>query len=322
MTTAQVATAHRLPSNVYLQRLVELLPGYRDALNLAEQADAALRKLPAVPDVPAELDPHVSGQITQEWLTAVMTHETAAAQYQKQRQLIATVKQRATGNAMSIFASNVNGLLRGLNDDLTRLLAEVSVVDRELGGADTAEQAVTLDAAPAWKRLRDLAVDYDTLRDAQTYLLLNVASRTYWTSCRPILGGEDHANLAYIRNLDDVWSDWRRPGLHTQRINVDGSKHRTEPWPADSGPELLLWLVRSPAKPWIPTLPQIDELFAELRARDNAPQQPQPQREVLNQPPRADYFDRIAPELTSVSPPAELAELETFDASNLERMEA
>ena len=308
MTAPQVATAHRLPENTYLRRHVDLLPGYRDALKLAEQADAELRNLPAVPDVPADLDPFTTGRITPEWLDAVDDHETSVAKYEKHRQRILTVKQRATGNAMSIFTGKINWLLRGLGDDLTQLMAEIADVDRALDGAETAEQAITLGVTDPWKRLCDLADDYSTLRSAQDYLMISVAPRQYWASCRPILGGSDTANLAHIRNLDDVWPDWRQPGMRTQHINVEGGKPRSEPWPADSGPELLLWLHRSPAEPWLPSLTEIDSLFREMREADNPAFQPRPERLLLNEP-SSSHFDRIAPELKSVDAPAELAEL-------------
>jgi hypothetical protein len=292
---AALPTAIRLPHNRYLRRLVDQLPGYTDALSLAEHADECLSELPPVPPVPAELDPHTSGQITAEWLSALDTHEQAQAQYVKDRARIQAVKSRAQSTAASALNTNVNRLFRGLNDDLTRLLAEVAEIAQELDGASSPSQAIGRGVVEPWKRLCDLADDYSTLRSAQDYLLVSVAPKSYWQSCRPILGGEDTASLAHIRNLDDIYPSWRNLGA-AQRVNVDGSKDRAEPWPADPT-QLLLWLVASDAEPWIPTTTEIDELFRERRDRDNQPRQPQPARQTLNQPPRADYYSRIMPDI-------------------------
>jgi len=48
---------------------------------------------------------------------------------------------------------------------------------------------------------------------------------------------------------------------------------------------------------------EIDALFRERAARHNPPQQQQPQRQTLNQAPRAgaDYFDRVAPAIETVA---------------------
>lgn len=315
MTTPRLATAIRLPDNPFLRPLVDLLPGYRDALELAEHAEAALLDLPPVPPVPAELDPFTSGQITREWLDATTAHENAAAQYERDRQRIQHVKQRALGNASSVLSSKVNWLLRGLHDNLTALLAQVADVDRDLAGAATPDQAIGRGVTEQWKRLRDLADDYSTLRSAQDWIMLNLAPKSYWQTRRPVLGGPDHANLAWLRGLGDVHPSWRNPGI-AQRINVDGTKDRVEPWPVDEySPQMLLWLTRTPdAQPWVATLPQIDELFRQVRDDDGEPSQAsqqQPARQTLNEPPR-DYFDRVAPAIgTASTPPVDLDELAT-----------
>jgi hypothetical protein len=142
---------------------------------------------------------------------------------------------------------------------------------------------------------------------------LNLAPRHYWTTCRPILGGEDTGSLAVIRNLDDVWPSWTNPGL-AQQMHVDGTKQRGEPWPSDPV-QLLLWLVtslpaaaRQPAHVWIPTLTEIDELFAERRDRDNPTPDSQPARLVLNQAPQppGDKYSRVVTPLETSTPPIDL----------------
>ena len=137
-------------------------------------------------------------------------------------------------------------------------------------------------------------------------MMLNLAPKKYWQTCRPILGGLDHANLAWLRGLDDVYPSWRDPGM-AQRINVDGSKTRTEPWPDDeNSPQMMLWLTRTPAaQPWVATPPQIDELFQEIRDALNPPAEQQPARQTLNEPPR-DYYDRVATPIEMAGTPVDL----------------
>lgn len=308
MTTPTLATAIRLPDNEFLRPLAAALPGYKDALELAAQADQALHNLTPPNGVAAELDPVTTGTITSEWLDALDEHDADIARLEKHRARILNVRQRALSSASSILSSKVNWLLRGLDDTLTALLAEVADVDRDLDGASTPEQAIGRGVTEHWKRLRDLAGDYSSLRSAQDWCMLNLAPKTYWQTCRPVLGGPDHANLSWLRGLDDVHPSWRNPGM-AQRINVDGSKDRVEPWPVDEySPQMLLWLTRTPdAQPWVATLPQIDELFREIRD-DTPPQQPQQQRQTLNEPPR-DYYDRVATPLEATSPPVDLDNL-------------
>lgn len=68
----------------------------------------------------------------------------------------------------------------------------------------------------------------------------------------------------------------------------------------------LLWLRRHNADLTIYTLPQLDQIFRARRDALNAPQEPQPQRQVLNQAPRADYYDRIAAPIGNTSAPVDL----------------
>lgn len=305
-TPPQVATMLRMPENPYLKRAAEALPGYREALELLADADEYLRNISAPQKDSAELDPLRSGTISPEWHDALDAAEAAAARYEKHRHRTLTIKQRAIGRATSILTSGVNLMLCALDDELTRLKSEVKDVERRLGGASTSDEAIALGVAPDWRKLQaDLAPEYATLRDAQTYLLLNVAPRSYWTSCRPPLGGENHASVAWIRNLPQLWPDFRQPGLSSTRINLDGSQHREEPWPTDDGPQFLLWAIRSGAELWIPTLRQIDQLFRDLRQRDN------PDSDQPAQPDAEHYFDRITDQLTIgakvVATPAEIA---------------
>jgi hypothetical protein len=277
-----------------LWKAVDRLRGYKEALSLAEDADAWLRSLRPVPPVPAELDPHRCGKLSEEWLTAAAEHEAAAARLEHERRLILTVRQRAGADANAAFLNGIDHMLADLHHDLMGMLDNVADIANQLNGATTAAQAVEVDAGAAWKRLAELTTDYQTLRAAQHVIMLR-APRELWISCTPTLGGEPHANLAYIRNIGSIWANWRQPGLGPQRINIDGSKPRPEPWPTDPT-QVLLWLVTSSAEPWIPTTRELRQRFREPSERanpgpdDEPQQQPEPPR---NEPPRNPY-DRIA----------------------------
>jgi hypothetical protein len=299
-------TLSRLPNNPHLQRIAADLPDYQHALELAASCDHYLDNMALPPQIPAELNPLTTGTITADWHNAVDEHDTDVKRYHEHRQRTLNVKQRALAQATSIFATHVNYVLGELDTELRSVMAQAARIVRDLDGAHTAEQAIGRGVADAWRQLTDLVPAYASLRAAQEWVLINPAPGRYWQSVRPHLGGEDHASLAYLRNLQDIWPSWRNPHAAVP-VNIDGSKPRLEPWPSDSGPELLIWLVTSGAEVWIPTLPQIDELFAELKERREAQLDPQEhaERVTLNEAPRnrkPDY-GRVAAPLASSNKP-------------------
>ncbi len=307
------ATAIRLPDNKFLLPAVDALPGYKAALDRADRADEMLRELAPPAPVAADLDPRNTGP-TLEWLDALDEHDTAVERYERHRRRLLGSKQAAMGEAASVLRANANRLLAGLNDHLTELLHEVAEIADELDGAITADQAIGHGVAPAWKALAELVGEYAELRFAQEYCLNNLTPNHYWTTCKPVLGGEATASVAHLRNIDALWPGWRNPNANTQ-INIVGSKKRAEPWPSDPT-QLLLWLVTSEAEPWIPTTTQIDELFAEKRDRDNPKPTSPPQRDVLNQPPRPptdDYYSRVITPLETSTPPIDIDLIETAE---------
>lgn len=259
-----------IPNVTSLQIGVAALPGYREALAEAEAADHWLKTAPQLPAV----DPALAEHITDAWIDAERARETAIADYEARRRIVQSRRERAASRAQSIFIGGVDLILGSLQNDLTALLERVTQALPELGGATTAEQAIAADAGAAWKQLTALADDYDALRQAQTFVMIR-GSVSLWQSSTPQFPGEDHANEAFIRNIAELWSNWRQPGLNRSRIDLSDNvtRGRDEPWPADHGPELLIWLVNSDAQPWIPTGKQLRELWAERNAPpiDDAP---------------------------------------------------
>ena len=294
----QLATKLRLPDNIR-RRAVDKLAGYEDALERAEHAGCELRNLTPPPPIPAELDPSSCGRITQDCRAAVLEYEASVAKYAQEQQLIRRFEQQANGEERSILTSGVNTLLRDLGCELKPVLAETSRLVDELGPAATASQAIQLNVTKAWQKLQDKGDHIAKLYSEADWLYLNIAPRRCWTSATPLLGAEGHCNLLHIRNLHQLFPDWHQPGLHTRQINVDGSRTRPEPWPVDDySPDFLIWAIKADAELWIPTLPEFDELFRQLREADNPPMQPEPERQVLNQSPRSPY-DRVIPTIAT-----------------------
>jgi hypothetical protein len=143
----------------------------------------------------------------------------------------------------------------------------------ELGGATTAAQAIDADAGAVWKRITELADDYSALRQAQTFVTLR-GSVSLWQSSAPQFPGDDHANEAFLRNIGQLWGNWRQPGMSRSRIDLSDNARRARTLAGRPRPELLIWLVTSAAEPWIRTGRQLRELWAERNApvEDDAPQ--------------------------------------------------
>jgi hypothetical protein len=248
-----------IPDIECLQLAVSALPGYTEAIGLAAEADAWLAKQPDVPTV----DPALAAHVTDEWVDAERAREVSLTEYQSRRLLVQRRRQQESSRAQSILAGGLDLILGALQGNLTHVLERVAAIVPELDGATTAAQAVEADAGAQWKQIDELASEYESLRRAQTFVMMRGPSQL-WKSCTPAMLGEDHANLAFIRNIGDIWPDWRQPGMRTHRINLSdrSTPHRAEPWPTNEyGPEFLVWLHTSDADAWIPTTRQLRELW-------------------------------------------------------------
>jgi hypothetical protein len=276
----------RASGNRYLAKIMEQLPHHhREALAIAAQAQQKLTELTPVADVPPELDPLATGNISDDWIDAQLNHFDQRKRLERLRNLLVDLKQRAEGHATAVLEASTDFILTALHEELTEVLNNAGQVAGQLDGVANAEQAIAADLGPAWKRLSVLADDYDQLRAAQQTVMLRNAFE-YFRSAQPADGGEDIASDLHLRNLDQIWPSWRTPGQGIERvIKIDGTAHRYEPWPPDKT-EQLLWLVTSNAEPWIPTTTQLDELWRRRRQRMNP--NPKPlgtQRELINKTP-------------------------------------
>ena len=231
---------------------------------LASDARRRLAALHAdLPTVPAELHPLSAGAVTDEWVTATLDHQAAAARAHAEGSLLQGVITEAEVKARNV-QPNPAHLLRAYHAKLTSLMADVADIAGTIKGARTPDAAIAAGRAEQWSRLTELASDYKRLRSAQKALMSNDIAQ----SARPTIEGEAHASDLYLRNLDDLWPTWRQPSLTPRTIHIDGRTDRDEPWPTEPVP-LLIWLATSDAEPWIPTRNQLQELWAERANRAN-----------------------------------------------------
>lgn len=242
----------------------------------AERIEVAARQRAgqlSPPTEPTATHPLQSGEISDAWIDQTVDVEDQRVRLEKQRGVLLTLANTAGNQARSIRAAAEQRILTRYHQELQQLLADVRAVSDELGTVTTAGEAIAADLGPAWKRLASLSEDYLDLRAAQ---LGRVDAQTkYETS--PDFPGEPHASDLYLRNLDDLFPNWRLGGNDSNRFQMGGVNNsgRREPWPDDPS-ELLLWLVRSEAQPWIPTAADLNRLREERHARRNPPPAPPP----------------------------------------------
>ncbi|WP_461479845.1 hypothetical protein [Mycobacterium sp. HUMS_1102779] len=245
------------------------MPGYRTALDIADQARTFISELARPEPIDPADDPLNGGSFT-EWPRRVLAHRSAIAIAEQERAILVDVQQRATAAARTCAVQNIDALLTHLNTQLMALLDDAKAIVDQLGGATTPEEAVANDAGPQWKTLGELANDYATLRDAQREVMYLAPADVNMGARRANGRGDDHASRLFLRNISAVWPDWQRPD-HTAAIRIDGSQPRLEPWPEhEYSAQMLAWLVTSAAEPWVPTLRELQQQ-REQRRRDANP---------------------------------------------------
>lgn len=235
----------------------------------AERIEIAARQLagqlqPA--GSPSAAHPLESGEISEDWINQTIDIEANQIRLDKRRGVLLTLANTAGSKSRQIRSAAQPRILAAYQRELNRLLDDVRAVSNELGDIDTAAKAIAADAGPLWKQLAELADEYGDLRSAQ---LGRMPSQTKFETS-PEFPGEPHASDLYLRNLDRIWPEWRRGGSDNQRVDLSRTTtaSRAEPWPADPS-ELMLWLVRSNAQPWIPTDADLSKMRQERHARAN-----------------------------------------------------
>ncbi|MDP7731507.1 hypothetical protein [Mycobacterium sp. TY813] len=251
-----------------------LPPEYHAAQKVLAEAQQLMASPPAgaAAAKAEELNPFAIGEIQEQWIAALIDKKESEERHKRRfailKELVAAAENRARVAASTIG----NQVLVACQGELEVLLEDVAEVADELGGIRSADKAIAADLGPTWKRLCGLVDDYQEIRRFQ----LSRTSQDLVQRSRPSQGGEEHASDLYIKNLDDLWPEWRTGGSAMQITRVDGSKPRYEPWPAEQ-PRLLLWLATSRAQPWVPTERHLHELWERRKLRANPmPNKPQP----------------------------------------------
>jgi hypothetical protein len=251
------------------QRLTEitenLLPSDYSIVARAVRAAQKLMMEMKPPSPPTDAHPFTSGEISESWITGTVDLEANAQRLDKRRGVLLTLVRDGRSQCQSMRASTHRHVLHAFNAELEALLDEVRKVSDELGDVDTATKAITNDHGAQWKRLAELADEYDELRSAQRQLMDSDVIH----AATPEQPGDPHASDLCLSNLDAIWPEWRRGGPDGRTVNLGThSALRHEPWPADPV-EFLIWLVRSEAQPWIPDEHQLEELRQDRIARAN-----------------------------------------------------
>jgi hypothetical protein len=272
------------------QRLDEI---QHDALGeehaVAQRIAAAATRLSAEmkPPSPPNADhPLDSGEITEDWIDQTIDMEAARERLDKRRGVLLTLANAARNQATGLYTDAHSRILAAYQAELKELLAEVGELSDELGDVDTASKAIANDRGPQWKRLTELADEYDELRAAQqSRMSIDVVF-----NATPNHHAEPHASDLFLRNLDDVWPLWRHAGHDDRVMTLDPNRQepRREPWPADRC-ELLLWLDRSDAQAWIPTEHQLERLRRDRSARAN----PMPSNVIPGRPDKPSKLNKI-----------------------------
>ncbi|KAA1248761.1 hypothetical protein F0Q45_18755, partial [Mycobacterium simiae] len=224
----------------------DLLPAeYHAAQKVIAEAQQLMASPPAgaAAATAERLNPFACGQVSEEWLSACIDRKAADERHKRRFAILKELISSAENQARVAASTIGNQVLVACQGELEVLLEDVADVADELGGIRSADKAIAADLGPTWKRLCGLVDDYEEIRRFQ----LSRTSQDLVQRSRPSQGGEDHASDLYIKNLDDIWPEWRTGGSAMQITRVDGNKPRYEPWPAEQ-PRLLIWLATSRAQ--------------------------------------------------------------------------
>ena len=274
-------------------RVAALLPAdYATARRIADQATRKAVEPPIVPTASGELEPFTCGRIDDKWIDQELAIQDAQNRSVRRRGVLLSLAKEANERAASIYQRLTSHILAAYQEELTLLLAEVKQLATVLDGIDTPAEAIADDhghngsSSPNSPRTTRLCVAPNEPR----------CQRMRSISAAPVAGGDDHASDLYLKNLDELWPNWRTPQLDASRyIDMSGTRppRRLEPWPADPV-QLCLWLVTSNAQPWIPTPAQLAQLQQRRQdtANPNPVSPPQNPRIRLNGGQGTDYMNK------------------------------
>ncbi|MDT5348326.1 MAG: hypothetical protein QOH91_1613 [Mycobacterium sp.] len=286
-----VAEPHRIRAlarvNDYFRKALNANPSYPAAVALRDRAQQARDELPAVqrPDPPGTEDDLGA------WLDAVA--EADAAERARTAKIVALTQLlgRCDGDISMCVLGDPDGVLESLSRDFEALMKDVDAAVQRLGGARTPTEVIVNNASEAWNELGVLRQSYDALRVAQSAVMASAAPHMVQAS-KSLHLDDPLASDVMIANLDDVFPTCRQ----SQSRNLDGTLIDLRPWPVDDYIAELVWLSSSEARPWIPTLAQLEELHADRIARANPMPNVIPGRQdILNRTPPKQAYKHIIP---------------------------
>ena len=303
--TAQLVI-RRAEMNAYYKRAVES-DEYRQTLALWREAIRRRDELEPVPRPP--MPTRVKHDLD-EWLELVDTLEAAERRRTVHHNALTTLINNCENHIQSVVHQK-DRLLASLATDLAEVMDDTTAAVERLNGARNPGEAIERGVADAWQELPPLRARYDSIRQAQDWVMngdhriTGSRSEYLWT--------DDLASDLALANLDTVFSSWKSPPRN-KAIQGWGDQQRLQPWPADPV-EQLVWLCTSDAEVWCPTTKQLDEL-KDRRLRERAhpngePKQQQQERGsvLLNTAPRKPDYSRVMRPIAAAERPAELTEL-------------
>ncbi len=292
----------RTESNGFYQRAV-VTSAFAEAIALRSKAMQWQAELTPVPQpaMPTRVDDDLDA-----WLEDVAQADAVERVRAAKYAALASLVKKCEAQVQGIVYQR-DRQLASLARDLDAIMGTVAEVVDRLDGARNTGEVIDRGVADVWRELAPLRAEYDAVRQAQDWIMVGDHRVQH---CRSEYLEDELATDLAIANLDRVFPDWKH-APQNQALRRWGGPPDPRPWPADPV-EQLVWLVTSGAEAWVPTIRQLDELKQQRldgRRHPDGQRESQPAPQILNEAPRAGYFDRIAPELKAVSPPAELAEL-------------
>jgi hypothetical protein len=266
--------ATHLPPNKFATPIVESLDGYADSVAEAQAIGEYLKTLPVIFTAPI-----TPGPLDDKWQAAEDKRDADIERRERWRNRALGRQQAAIRAANALLHNNLDHLLNRLHLHLVDVLltATPDMTALVTAGVDNADQAIEHELVAEWARLQQSTWhDYELLRSSQEFLMLNIASDTIWRTATPSFDGEPPASLLWLKNLPELWTDWRERGRTRPTFTIQGDPPRPEPWPRPNGPEFLLWAFKAGAQHWIPATREFREEFSnrqhEITNTDDEPQ--------------------------------------------------
>lgn len=250
-----------------------VMPGYVEATAAIDRVRRQMHQSavlpPRYPDVAVLAEAAVTGEpVPADLGDQVLAADHAKAVQDARRAWTQRVIDHLQAELQQISISQLDAGLRFLDTELQTILAAAAAALDVAGTLSTADQALRApdDQREAFLQIDELTRRLVLLRDAQRDLMISTLD--YMSDG----AGNTDGLLRYagtVANLAEVLPDWRQaqknggraPVLLQGNTDPDDPRLRLTPWRPQGDPlvpvvdrEHLVWLVESPAIPWVPTV--------------------------------------------------------------------